>query len=307
VRCVVIGLGIQGQKRRAIAGPDLVATVDPVESCATYRRIEEVPLDGYEAALVCTPDQAKIALVQYLLSHGKHVLVEKPLVGDPETLTGLASQAERHRVSCYTAYNHRFEPNIRRLKLLLEQQVLGDIYVAQLFYGNGTAQDVRRSPWRDRGSGVRADLGSHLLDLVLYLWGKPGQRFESWGDSRFETRACDYCSFGIPGKPRLELTTTLVSWRNTFRMDVIGSRGSAHIEGLCKWGPSSLTLRRRVLPSGRPHEETWTEPEGDRTFLMEYDHFKQLCASRGSNIANDLWISSVLGDLSRETSERASA
>jgi predicted dehydrogenase len=73
---VVAGLGVQGRKRLAIAGADVVATVDPVSPEAGYRRIEDVPVGDYDAALVCTPDDAKITLVRYLLALGKLVLVE---------------------------------------------------------------------------------------------------------------------------------------------------------------------------------------------------------------------------------------
>ena len=51
MKCLIVGLGIQGEKRLKIAGRDVVATVDPVVKGADYRRIEDVPLSRYEAAL----------------------------------------------------------------------------------------------------------------------------------------------------------------------------------------------------------------------------------------------------------------
>ena len=89
MRVVVAGLGVQGKKRVAIAGTDVVATVDPVASAARYTAIEQVPLADYDAALVCTPDDAKPELLAYLLIHGKHVLVEKPMPGTPEEIRRL--------------------------------------------------------------------------------------------------------------------------------------------------------------------------------------------------------------------------
>ena len=80
MRTVIVGLGIQGKKRMAVAGPEVVATVDPIAPQARYRVIDEVPLETFDRALVCTPDETKPALLTYLLSHGKHVLVEKPLL-----------------------------------------------------------------------------------------------------------------------------------------------------------------------------------------------------------------------------------
>jgi len=67
VSVVVVGLGVQGRKRLAIAGRDVVATVDPVIPEAQYRTIDEVPLDVFDAALVCTPDDAKVEMVAYRL------------------------------------------------------------------------------------------------------------------------------------------------------------------------------------------------------------------------------------------------
>jgi hypothetical protein len=89
---------------------------------------------------------------------------------------------------------------------------------------------------------------------------------------------------------------TLLSWRNSFRADVIGELGSAHIDCLCKWGPSVFTYRKRVLPSGRPDEESHTLVCADPTWEMEYEHFKRLCQRPETNLDTDIWINSVLHD-----------
>ena len=300
MRVVVLGLGLQGQKRITIAGDDVIATVDPVVTQAEFRTIEQVPPDSFDAALVCTPDSEKIRLLRYLFGLGKHVLVEKPLLAaDGEQLRQLANFARAGRVACYTAYNHRFEPNVTSLKKILDSRRLGALYFARLFYGNGTALDVKGSPWRDRGGGVLADLGSHLLDMALFLFGRNEGKFEMWSANRFENRAFDHALFGRTGRPTLEFEVTLLSWRNTFMVDVFGELGSAHIHGLCKWGPSSLTLRRRTFPSGRPEEEVYDLQSADPTWAAEYTYFKELCARGGTNIDNDLWINAVLNGMAR--------
>lgn len=308
MRVVIVGLGIQGQKRLAVAGADVVAIVDPAVSTATYDTIEEVPVDEYEAALVCTPDAAKFDVVRYLLGHGKHVLVEKPLpAADHNQVRELAELAQAMGVACYTAYNHRFEPHIARLKTILEAATLGPLYLVRCFYGNGTARDVKRSPWRDQGTGVLADLGSHLLDIALFLFGQPEGAFEVWSANRFENRAVDHVLFGTTGQPVIELEGTLVSWRNTFTLDVYGEQGSVHLHGLCKWGPSLLITRQRVLPSGRPTEQIERLECPDPTWALEYEHFKQLCRTGGTNLANDLWIASVLNELAQAVGQEVTS
>ncbi len=298
MKAVVVGLGIQGGKRLAIAGADAVATVDPFQPQAQYRAIEDVPLERYDAALVCTPDSAKLPILRYLLGNGKHVLVEKPLLGgSSDDLHELDALANRHRAVCYTAYNHRFEPHIVNLKRVLESGRLGRIYSARLFYGNGTARDARNSPWRDRGFGVLPDLGSHLLDIVLFLFGRVAGDCRPWRADRFENLAFDRFLFGFHGPLPIDCETTMLSWRNTFHADVYGELGSAHIYCLCKWGPSTFTVRKRVLPSGRPDEESKTLVCADPTWAAEYGHFKTLCQSPCTNIPNDVWIQSKLQEL----------
>src|SRR5690606_12076873 len=104
---------------------------------------------------VCTPDGPKQEILEYLLSNKKHVLVEKPLFFAAEqTYRDLAKLAQDNQVTCYTAYNHRFEPHFINLKKVLDSGELGKIHLLKMFYGNGTARDVRNSAWRDSGSGV---------------------------------------------------------------------------------------------------------------------------------------------------------
>ena len=93
------------------------------------------------------------------------------------------------------------------------------------------------------------------------------------------------------------MEATLLSWRNSFGLDVFGELGSAHINCLCKWGPSTLTVRKRVLPSGRPEETNEVLEQPDPTWQLEFDHFLQLCRTGGTNLANDLWIYDKISQL----------
>lgn len=308
MRLAIVGLGIQGRKRMATAGADVVATVDPVNPAASHTDIAQVPLAEYDAACVCTPDQAKPLLLRYLLTHRKHLLVEKPLVSDDQAaLEELARLAHESGVACYTAYNHRFEPHLIGLKEVIESGTLGDVHLARGFYGNGTARDVRESPWRDQGLGVLSDLGSHLLDLCLFLFGRRASGPLLWGCHNFENAAADHVLFGFEGKPVIELEGTMLWWRNHFTLDVVGERGSAHVQGLCKWGPSTLSVRTRVLPSGKPPERAVTLEQRDPTWDAEYRYFKELCRTGGTNIDNDCWINATLSMLRRHRDQMLGA
>jgi scyllo-inositol 2-dehydrogenase (NADP+) len=306
MRAIIVGYGVQGKKRLRVAGADGVGVVDPVSSEAQWRDIREVPLDLYDAAIVCTPDDPKVGLLTYLLGHGKHVLVEKPLYGEGEQdLVELEKIGRRTGAICHTAYNHRFEPHYVRMRDLVRSGVLGQIYRCRMFYGNGTARLVRNSDWRDQGAGVLPDLGSHLLDTARFWFGDIGEDFRLVSVSRFENRAPDNVVIASEtARPKLEFEMTLLSWRNHFTCDVLAENGTAHIESLCKWGPSTFTHRTRVLPSGRPPEEAITLVQEDPTWALEYDHFKRLVAERApTDLSNDRWLLRVLGRLSDDATK----
>ncbi|MCC7166117.1 MAG: Gfo/Idh/MocA family oxidoreductase [Rhodospirillales bacterium] len=279
MRVAVVGLGIQGGKRQRTAGPDLVATIDPVAEGASHRRLDELADGDFDAVLLSVPDPAKPAYLFDLLGRGKHVLVEKPLILGAGEFDRIEALCRESGAVLQVAYNHRFEPHFIRMREVIASGQLGSIYAVRLFYGNGTARDVRQSPWRDEGLGVIADLGSHLLDTAWDWFGGLPQSLRPVRGLCCENRAPDHAVLAGGESPFLLFEVSYLSWRNHFAADIVGERGSAHIEGLCKWGPATFTLRRRVYPSGRPLEETESLAQPDPTWDAEYAHFKHLCAA----------------------------
>lgn len=310
MRAIVVGLGVQGHKRRRFADGDYVASVDPAHPEADHRDVADVPLDRYDAALCCIPDEPKVEVLRYLLENGKHVLVEKPLWAAADAdIEALEALARSKGVVCYTAYNHRFEPHYVRMRDLIASGRLGAVYHCRMFYGNGTARLVRDSEWRDRGAGVLPDLGSHLLDTARFWFGPLGEDFRVLFASAYENRAPDHVVLGSAAtRPKLEMEMTLLMWRNHFTCDVLGEKGSAHITSLCKWGPTTFTVRTRVLPSGRPPEESVTLVEDDPTWVAEYAHFRRLVeAGAATDLSGDLWLNRLLRRLGEDAVGAAQA
>lgn len=303
MRVVVAGMGVQGHKRKKVAGSDVIATVDPTQDEVDYKNIQDVPISKYDAVLACLPDEPKLDFLTYCIENGKHVLVEKPLwVPSEDDLVLLDRKAKEKGVVVYTAYNHRFEPHYVRMRDLIQSGELGDIYSCRMFYGNGTARLVRNSVWRDQGAGVLPDLGSHLLDTCRFWFGDLTQDFKLISVNRFENSAPDHVVIGSnTGELRIELEMTLLMWRNHFTCDILAEKGTAHIESLCKWGPSTFTKRDRMLPSGRPPENSVILTQDDPTWVSEYQYFKELVAnSTQTNLKNDIWLHRVLNDLAKK-------
>ncbi len=89
-------------------------------------------------------------------------------------------------------------------------------------------------------------------------------------------------------------------WKNNFVCNIIGSKGSIHLNGLCKWGPSELIIRKRKFPSGVPLERKKVLRIKDPTWSKEYLHFKKLVKSKRNllnNILKDKKISQRLLNL----------
>lgn len=300
MKVLVVGLGVQGRKRSELLGAKFIGSVDPQSKDATYLDISDAPIDSFDTVFLCVPDDQKIKLIEYCILNKKHVLVEKPLITkDPSELTTLQTKANLAGVLVYTAYNHRFEPHFRAMKKILDSQELGKIFSVRMFYGNGTSQLVKASPWRDQGMGVVSDLVPHLLDTLAFWLGVNKLNDLYIRCHNFETIAPDHAVVhaSLSGVA-IKLEMSLCMWRNSFFCDIIGDKGSAHISSLCKWGPSVLTVRKRVLPSGKPSEELQELEMPDPTWELEHEYFFTQIQNRArTNFATDIWIAEMLREM----------
>ncbi|MDQ6674734.1 MAG: Gfo/Idh/MocA family oxidoreductase [Chloroflexota bacterium] len=294
MRYLLVGLGNLGRKRQAVLQQRCVASVDPFNSAATFASPEMVPLDLFDSVILSVPNDTKVDLLRRFLGQGKHVLVEKPLLFEcPEEAQQLAGLARQHGAVWYTSYNHRFEPMLVALKRHIDAGAIGQLYHARMFYGNGTARNLRGT-WREHGHGVLEDLGSHLLDLAGFLLGYGDAQFLPWSLQRNELRTFDHVVLGS-SDGRLMLEGSYVCWKNTFTIDMFGELGSMHLSGLAKWGPSELTVRKRVFPSGIPEESIERISGGtDPTWDRDLEQFEVVCGEGRTSADNDAWISAVL-------------
>jgi len=127
-----------------------------------------------ELVVVNTPEPTHFELAQAALQAGKHVVVEKaftPTVAEAEALIALAEQQHRE-LSVY--HNRRWDSDFLTVQQVVQQGLLGEVLEYEAHYDRYRPQ--RKDSWKEveqPGTGILYNLGSHLIDQALALWGWP--------------------------------------------------------------------------------------------------------------------------------------
>ena len=287
MKCIIVGLGNIGTKRLLANKDQIVATVDPNNKLADYKKLDNVKHNSYDTAILSCPDKQKIGYIQKLLKLKKNVLVEKPLIlKNTNKLKNIFKEFEKKRLTLYVAYNLRFEPHIIKAKKILDKKTLGKIYYINYSYQNGTSLNNKISAWKNKTKlGVAYDLIPHLIDLHYYLFKKKIGKNYIKNTYKIESKKIDYADYSFK-KDRVNLRMSYLCWKNEFNVKIVGSKGDLEIKGLSKWGITKLILRKRKIPSGRPIEKTIKYNTISSTHLSEYNFLKKI-VNKKTHIKND--------------------
>ena len=107
----------------------------------------------------------------------------------------------------------------------------------------------------------------------------------------------DLLNFNSKKKFKSSFTVSVIDWRNKFEANIIGEKGSIHINSLCKWGPSKLTVRKRIFPSGKPKERIIKKICNDPTWKIEEKYFRKISKQKINNFSNDVLIKKSLNKI----------
>ena len=296
MRYLIVGFGNIGHKRAKVLGKKLVATVDPKqETKADYSDSKDVPLVIFKTAVLTVPQQIKYELTEYFLSKGKNVLVEKPLIITPKQGRHLLGLSKKTGAVWHTSYNHRFEPNIIKFRKLVQSKFLGKIYHGQVVYSFGNIKE-RIGTWRETEFGVLEEIAPHLIDFAISFLGYKGKDFMPFIAQKNEAKIFDHFVF-LTSDKKIILETSSVTWKYQFLLEIFGSKGSLHLQGLRKWGGSKLIKRARILPSGAPKEEIIEDFGPDLTWEKDFKYFEKQVRGRNNSLRNDLEVSLALAKI----------
>src|SRR5215211_3877489 len=155
---------------------------------------EELLADpAVELVVVAAPNAVHYELAAAALRAGRHVVVDKPFTlsaADADELIALAEATDR-RLSVF--HNRRWDGDFLTVRRCLDTGLLGNVSSFTSRYDR--FRPVPKGSWKEQdvpGSGILYDLGPHLIDQALQLFGRPGTVWADVGIQRPGVGAVDY-------------------------------------------------------------------------------------------------------------------
>lgn len=189
IRVGLVGFGMAG---RVFHGP-LISSVEGLELAAvverhtdaaqqrypqirTYRSLEDLLGDSeIDLVVVATPSGTHFEVARQVLAAGKSAVVDKPVSVRAGQIAELTKQARDQGVLLIPFHNRRWDGDFLTVRKVLDAGQLGRLVYLESRMDRWNPGATRK-PWKEdpeQGGGVLLDLGTHLVDQALVLFGKP--------------------------------------------------------------------------------------------------------------------------------------
>lgn len=144
-------------------------------SVTIYRSLEELLEKGEaELIVITTPNTFHFPMAKKCLEAGKHVVIDKPVTIFSHEAEELLELMEKTGKVCSVFQNRRFDGDIMTLQQLIQENTLGDLVYLESHFDR--FRPNLTGNWREEvgpGNGITYDLGSHLIDQVVMIFGSP--------------------------------------------------------------------------------------------------------------------------------------
>jgi predicted dehydrogenase len=268
LRVALIGYGTGGAVFHAplisaVQGLRLAAVVtgSPERRRAVRERYPEAEvLDGadrlwstsgeYDLVVVAAPNRQHVPLARTALTAGVPVVVDKPVAASAADARSLAALSAVRGVPVFPFHNRRWDGDYATVARLAESGALGRVQRFESRFERWRPE-VRES-WkestdpRDAG-GILFDLGSHLIDQAVVLFGRPARVYAEIDTRRPGATAPDdvFVALAHPGGVRSHLWMSATAAQLGPRFRVLGSRASYTVSGM---DPQEEQLREGLTP-----------------------------------------------------------
>ncbi|MBJ7220782.1 MULTISPECIES: oxidoreductase [unclassified Brenneria] len=280
VRVGLIGYGYASKTFHApliagTSGLELVAVsssdADKVHADWSNMRVVHEPQQLFndpdiDLIVIPTPNDTHFPLAKQALEAGKHVVVDKPFTVTLSQAHELGLVAEHTGKLLSVFQNRRWDSDFLTLKNILHSGSLGDVVYMESHFDRFRPEVRQR--WREdgsNGSGIWYDLGPHLLDQALQLFGFPVAIQVDMAQLRPGSKAIDYFHATlIYPQRRIVLHASMLAAAPSARYIVHGTRGSFVKYGL---DPQEDRLKK----GERPPQADWGQDRQDGVLTLHHD------------------------------------
>lgn len=216
--------------------------------------------DNIELIIINTPDHTHYDLAMMALKAGKHIVVEKPFTLSYARAMELAEAADKYNLIISVFQNRRWDGDFLTVRQVIEKGLLGRLVSFESHFDR-YRNYIQPGTWKEdagTGTGTLYNLGAHMLDQALVLFGTPTSLFADVRAMRSGSKVDD--SFDV----WLQYPDVKVFVRGSYLVREQGPRYALHgTEGsFLKWGidPQEDELKSGRLPVG----DHWgQEPESE--------------------------------------------
>ncbi|MFP5229922.1 MAG: Gfo/Idh/MocA family oxidoreductase [Acidobacteriota bacterium] len=251
IRVGVVGFGLAGRVFhtaviRATQGLALAAVVqrsgddakEEYPDAHVVRSVEELLRDvGIQLVVIATPSYSHYELAKQCLHEQRHVVIDKPFTLKSEEAADLIKMARQRKLLLAAYQNRRWDGDFQTVRQLLAGGELGRLVSFESHFDRFRPAP-RRDVWRESGApggGTLFDLGPHLVDQALTLFGTPATISASVRVEREHAvvdDAWDIClEYEPPHRMSVMLRATLTACAAGPRYVLHGTHGS-----FTKWG-----------------------------------------------------------------------
>ncbi len=188
VRVGLVGFGMAGRVFHAplissVEGLELAAVVERTTNKAaerypgitTYRSVEELLADAsIKLVVVATPNSTHFRIAMQALEAARNVVVDKPVALNADEITQLAGLAGGIGLQFFPFHNRRFDNDFLTIKKLIHEHTLGRLVHFESNFDRWRPGLSTRA-WKEETDegGILYDLGTHIVDQALALFGQP--------------------------------------------------------------------------------------------------------------------------------------
>ena len=234
------------QARADHPGARVVATADAL--WASPREIDLV--------VVAAPNRAHVPLARAAIAAGLAVVIDKPMAPDADEGADLAREADAAGVLLSVFQNRRWDGDFLTVRRLLAERAVGRVVRLDSRFDRWRPA-VAADAWRERpepqdAGGLLADLGSHIIDQAIVLFGPPVRVYAEIARAREGAEVDDdvFVSLTHAGGERSHLGASMLAPSPRPRFRLTGTAGTYESFGL---DPQEEALRT----GGRPGDPGW--------------------------------------------------